>query len=45
MHLFLDSLMSNFMKERAHLGIMSETVSQSLVYTSTLKVIKYLKLL
>lgn len=33
------------MKERAHLGIMSETVLQSLVYMSTLKVIKYLELL
>lgn len=44
-HLLLDRLMGGFMKERAHLGIMSEAVLQSLVSMSTLKVIKYLELL
>lgn len=44
-HLLLDRLMRGFMKERAHLGIMSEAVLQSLVCASTLKVIKYLELL
>lgn len=32
MHLFLDRLMSDYMKERAHLEIMSETTAKSCLY-------------